>query len=68
MGQELPPEEEMNVAVDELVRSQLASLERQGMLLRDGDSFKTELRLEKGELQINGKSLQALLMNGGAGQ
>mgnify|MGYP001819225994 FL=1 len=67
MGQELPPDEEMNAAVDEMVRSQLESLEIQGMLLRDGNSFRADLSLEKGELQINGKSLQTLL-SGGTGQ
>jgi len=55
-----PADAELDAAAADLVRIQLASLETQGVLLRRGDEFQTDIRLAQGELLINGKPLQSL--------
>jgi len=55
-----PADAELDAAAADLVRIQLASLETQGVLLRRGDEFQTDIRLAQGELLINGEPLQSL--------
>ena len=55
-----PPDKELDATAAELVRTQLASLEAQGVLLRQGDEFRTDITLAHGELRINGKPLPSL--------
>jgi uncharacterized protein YdgA (DUF945 family) len=55
-----PPDEELDTATAELVHTRLASLETLGVLLREGNEFRTAVKLAHGELLINGKPLRSL--------
>lgn len=55
-----PPDKELDTAAAELARARLSSLETQGVLLREGNEFRTDITLANSELQINGKPFQSL--------
>jgi uncharacterized protein YdgA (DUF945 family) len=55
-----PPDKNLNAAAAELVRTRLSSLETLGVLLREGNEFRTDITLANSELLINGKPFQSL--------
>jgi hypothetical protein len=58
-----PPDKELDAAAAELARTRLTSLETLGVLLREGNEFRTDLTLAHSELRINGKPFQSLAPN-----
>ena len=55
-----PSDKELDAAAAKLVRTRLSSLETLGVLLREGNEFRTDITLAHSELLINGKPFQSL--------
>jgi uncharacterized protein YdgA (DUF945 family) len=55
-----PSDKELNAAAINLARTRLSSLETLGVLLHEGNAFRTDITLAHRELLINGKPFQSL--------